>query len=106
MVEHSMRRIFALASVLAVTSVTTALADDGCGPLADITHQLAAGKYHEAPIAHAIASSGALLIVFAAPDGATWTLVGVRPDRPEIGCLLAAGKDWITTAATLPGRPS
>ena len=106
MVDRSFARILCLASLLCVASVTTALAEEGCVPLSAITKSLAEGKYREAPVVHAIASGGAMLIVYAAADGATWTLVGIRPERPEIGCLLGSGTSWQPTAAILPGKPS
>lgn len=75
-----------------------------CAPLASIAKALAQ-TYHEAPIAHAIADTGVMLIVFGAANGATWTLVGVRPNHPDVGCWLGAGTDW-TSKAPVPGKPS
>ena len=107
MVARSLTSIAAVATLICVASVTVARAEGvACAPLASIAKALAEGKYHEAPIVHAIASSGAMLIVFAAADGATWTLVGIRPDRPEMGCPLGSGTDWQAAKPAPPGRPS
>lgn len=84
---------------------TEAAAQEACAPLAAITAALAA-KYHEKPIAQGVAESGALLIIYAAPDGKTWTMIGVRPGQADFGCALAVGKDWQVTATILPGKPS
>lgn len=94
-----------LASALFVMPVTPARSEVACIPLASITKSLSEGKYHEVPIAHGIAESGVEVIVFAAAGGETWTLIGVRSSSPEIGCLLASGTDWVTTAKTLSGKP-
>lgn len=79
-------------------------AEVACAPLAGITAALAS-KWHEQPIAHAVAEAGVMLIVYAAPDGATWTLVGVRAMSPTIGCLLGSGTDWQVLAQVQPGKP-
>lgn len=83
-----------------------ARAQETCAPLAVITRALANGKYHEHPIAHGLATSGSMVIIYAAPDGATWTVIGVRPGEAEMGCVIGTGTDWQVTATILPGKPS
>lgn len=95
-----------LASAIIVLSITAARAEVACAPLSEITAQLARGKYRESPIAHAIADSGVVLIVFAADDGATWTLIGVRAERPDLGCFLGSGTSWDAKSPASPGKRS
>lgn len=98
-----MRKILA---VLLAVAPLPALADEvPCGPLVAVTKTLAEGQYHEAPVARALAEH-VMIIVFAAPDGATWTMVGVRAERPEIGCMMAAGTNWQAVKPPPPGNPS
>ena len=105
--RHFALSAVALASALAVIAITPARSDEVvCNPLALITKQLAQSTYHEAPIAKAIGASGVMLIVYAAADGATWTMIGVKSDHPDIGCWLATGTDWTTQKPPPPGRPS
>ena len=76
-----------LASLLLVNGATPGRAEAVlCSPLAAITKALAEGQLHEMPVARAIGTSGVMLIVFAAPSGATWTMIGVKPDHPDLGC--------------------
>lgn len=104
MVHHhaSALTIAILAALVWLGGCIPARAEVACVPLAALTISLAE-KWHEAPVAHAIDDSGVMLIVFAAPGGATWTLVGVQPSSPAKGCVIGSGADWRT--APLPDKP-
>lgn len=95
-----------LAMAFCVIPITGSRAQDACGPLDDITKQLAGGKYHEQPAARAIAITGTAIILFVGPGGATWTLVGIPKGHPSIGCLLSAGTDWQIADPPPKGNPS
>jgi hypothetical protein len=50
------------------------------------------GAYKEAPVAGGIAANGNILEVFAAPDGASWTIIVTRPDG--MSSVIAEGEGW------------
>ena len=95
-----------LAGALMIGAAPAWSAEATCVPLSALTKSLAEGRFHESPVARANVESGVMLIVYAAADGATWTLVGVRAGRPEIGCLLGAGTDWQPVTPPPPGKAS
>jgi hypothetical protein len=91
-----MRRIVAAAAVaLSTLLATPALAQEQqptCAPIDQIEANLAA-EYQETRVQQGVVGEGrAMLLIFAAPDGATWTAVMLRHDG--IGCMAAAGSDW------------
>ena len=63
-----------------------------------------ARRHGERQRALGVTPGGAALELWAAPDGATWTLLLTVPGG--LACLLAAGDDWMTTPATAPGEAS
>ena len=62
-----------------------------CAGMADILAQLSA-KYGEMILWQGQMNDGSPLIITAAPDGTTWTLLGRDPDGRA--CLLSAGAEW------------
>jgi hypothetical protein len=69
-----------------------AWAEPACAPIDQIEAKLAA-EYHETRVQQGVVGEGkAMLLIFAAPNGATWTAVMLRHDG--IGCMAAAGTDW------------
>jgi hypothetical protein len=92
-----MRLKVATAAVLSTLLAAPAWGQDAppqrpCGPIDQIAAKLGA-EYQETRVQQGVAQDGAmLLVIFAAPDGATWTAVMVRPDG--VGCMAAAGTDW------------
>lgn len=65
-----------------------------CAPYDQVEAKLAA-EYRETRIQQGVVGDGrAMLVIFASPDGATWTAVMVRPDG--LACMAAAGDDWQT----------
>lgn len=50
------------------------------------------GRYSEQPVAEGLEAAGRLFQVFAADDGATWTMVVTTPDGAS--CVVAVGEDW------------
>jgi hypothetical protein len=78
-----------------------------CGPYATIGKTLAEGKYHEHPIAKALAAEGKVAVVlFASEQGETWTIVSITSD--QIACVGASATDWQAVARrpALPGKAS
>ena len=53
-----------------------------------------AQKYHEAPIAVGVTSSGGIVEVLTTGDGQTWTIILSDPNGTS--CLIAAGEGWRT----------
>jgi hypothetical protein len=81
---------------LSTLLATPALAQDAqlpaCAPIDQIAAKLAA-EYQETRVQQGVVGEGrAMLLIFATPDGATWTAVMLRHDG--IGCMAAAGSDW------------
>lgn len=62
-----------------------------CVKRSDLVKHLA-GKYQEAPTAIGLADNGALIEVFAAADGSTWTVLVTMPNG--ISCMVATGQQW------------
>lgn len=54
--------------------------------------QMLSGKYSENPVAEGLEAGGRLFQVFAADDGATWTMVVTTPDGAS--CVVAVGEEW------------
>ncbi len=46
-----------------------------------------------------LANNGAMIEVFAADDGITWTIVVTMPNR--MSRMLVAGRDWMQVAPTI-----
>lgn len=119
MVDRSFRLFLALASVLAVASVTPALAADGalpaspdCLPLKQMLAGLAA-KYHEMPVSTGTLASGQGLVVLTASEGGeTYTLLLIALPAKEgddaTACLIADGTGWATVRPATPqaARPA
>jgi hypothetical protein len=49
-------------------------------------------QYAEVPVGGGLASTGKLVQVFAAKDGATWTVVLTQPNG--MSCIVASGRYW------------
>lgn len=62
-----------------------------CAKRGDLYQQLAQ-RFQEAPVARGLANNGALVEVFSAPDGGTWTVTITMPNG--VACMVAAGDDW------------
>ena len=51
-----------------------------------------AQKYHEAPVAIGVTSTGGIVEVLTTDDGETWTIILSSPNGTS--CLVAAGEGW------------
>lgn len=69
----------------------TARAQAACADRDDIVSALAS-RYGEQPVAAGLAGERVIVEVFAAPAGATWTILLTRPDG--ISCAILAGEAW------------
>lgn len=85
--------IAGLATGLAVALVTSASAQSACLAHDELIRMLD-GKYSEKPVALGLDVSGRLFEVFAADDGATWTMVITTPQGAS--CVVAVGEEWQT----------
>ncbi len=59
--------------------------------------------YAEQPTAMGLASNGGIIELFAAPDGATWTLVLTMPNGSSR--MVAAGEGWTDLPLEINGKP-
>jgi len=80
-----------------------AAAETVCARMEQIAAGLAQG-YGEAPVSRGLMPSGQLLVVFAAPDGATFTLIIVS--AAGVGCVGASGTGWQSIVPAPKGEPS
>lgn len=71
-----------------------------CAPLDRVVEGLANG-WQEAPVGRGMQGGELIVMVFAAPEGETWTIIGVGPDGTA--CLLASGAAWETLPRPAPG---
>ena len=87
-----MRLTLPLLALLVSTLAAPAWAEQKCAPYDQVEATLAA-EFRETRVQQGIVGDGqAMLVIYAAPDGATWTAVMVRPDG--LACMAAAGTDW------------
>ncbi len=87
-------RIFAVvtfAFALLLHTAATVKAQPVCMPHDDFRVELQR-NFLEAPVAIAIANSGALIELYAKRDKSSWTLVMTRPGG--LSCVLVAGEEW------------
>lgn len=71
-----------------------------CGPTEAVLTGLAS-RYQEQIVSRGLMPDGSMAMVAATPDGATWTLLLVKPDGQT--CMMAAGRDWETFPAAPAG---
>ena len=92
-------RIGSLAGALLFAAGTSASAQGACGNRADFVTQLG-NRYAEAPIALCLTGNGDLVQVFAAANGATWTITVTRPDG--LSCMITEGESWENLSPSQP----
>ncbi len=76
--------------------VQQARAESVVVPRVDMAKQLA--DHGEAPVAMGVANNGAMIEVFAADDGITWTIVVTMPNH--MSRIFAAGRHWMQNTPT------
>ena len=77
----------------------TAAAAASCAPL-DTAQARLSGNYGEQLVWIGLERSGDQLVIFANPDGGTFTIGHVDPD--SLFCILAAGDGWAAFSADPP----
>jgi phage/plasmid primase-like uncharacterized protein len=93
-----MRLILPLLALLSIAA--PAWGQDKCAPYDQVEAMLAA-EFQEIRVQQGIVGEGeAMLVIFASPNGETWTAAMVRPDG--VACLAAAGSDWVTRSDPAP----
>ena len=80
-----------LAAGFLMAATTVASAQSACLPHGKLV-DLLDGRYSEQRVAVGLESNGRLFEIFAADDGATWTMVVTTPDGAS--CVVAAGLEW------------
>ncbi len=61
-------------------------------------------RFGERPSSSGLADDGTIMLVFAAPGAATWTMVTLAPDGTA--CVLATGQSWEHEALARQGDPA
>lgn len=94
-----------LAGIIAFLAIFArpAAAQTFCARIDQITAALAA-RYGEAPVSQGLTASAQRFVIFAAEDGATFTLIIESPGG--VGCVAASGTDWQNLAPAPKGEPS
>jgi hypothetical protein len=92
-------RLIALSLAAAVASAPAGAAGP-CYPR-DAIHAHLAERYGERPVGVGV-TAGQLVELLTRPDGASWTILVIRPDG--LACPVAAGEDWTGVSAPTPGR--
>src|SRR5215470_11820286 len=90
---------FALPLIVAAAPIAASAAGP-CYPRDAILAHLAE-RYGERPAGIGVAG-GQLVELLTRPDGASWTILVLRPDGPA--CPVAAGEDWKAVSETAPER--
>ena len=67
----------------------------------DAIHAHLAERYGERPVGAGV-TAGQLVELLVRPDGASWTILVIRPDG--LACPVAAGEDWTGVSAPAPER--
>jgi hypothetical protein len=80
-----------LSAVAALATASTASAQTACLAHDKLVDMLD-GRYSERPVAAGLDVGGRLFEVFAAKDGATWTMVVTTPQGAS--CVVAVGEEW------------
>lgn len=88
------------AAAIAAALVSPAGAAGPCYPRDAIRAHLAE-RYGERPAGVGLAG-GLLVELLTRPDGASWTILVIRPDG--LACPVAAGEDWKAVNEPAPGR--
>jgi len=94
-------RLF-VATLILCTTPTISVAQNQCGPVADVLAGLAT-NYAEAPRVTAYMTGGNMLIVTVAPSGG-WTALEVKPGGEA--CMVSAGEAFEVMALPAPGDPA
>jgi hypothetical protein len=98
-----MRRAFAAALGAAFSFCGLPAAAQVCSPYESVRRALFE-QHGESAVGAGHDDRDVVVQLFATSDGATWTLVIVRPDG--IACLVASGQEWRRIAGPPLGRPS
>lgn len=85
-------RVAGLAAGLATVIASAASAQQTACLAHDKLVQMLDGRYSEKPVALGLEVGGRLFEVFAAKDGATWTMVLTTPEGAS--CVVAVGENW------------
>ena len=83
--------------VAATVLAASAAAEPECVPRHELVRKLDA-QFSEAQTAIGLASSGAVVELFASPDG-SWTLIATQPTGES--CPIAAGEEWFEPASPI-----
>ena len=96
--------MFKMALIAALTTATLSVGTEAapvCGKRKDVVDRLSE-TYKEVPVGIGLAINGGFMELFAASDGATWTMIITLANGPT--CLVATGHDWQFRQAAVPNR--
>jgi len=98
--------ILALASaLLGAVSITAARAQEGppCAKTEALIKSLRE-NYNEVEVGGGIINERAVMLTFASPEGATWTVLAAGADG--MACVVATGEHWFLGALPKAGDPA
>jgi hypothetical protein len=98
-----MRSVFGAALGAAFSFCAAPAQSQVCAPYESVRRALFE-QHGEAAVGAGHDDRELVVQLFATADGATWTLVVVRPDG--IACLVASGREWRSIAGRPLGRES
>ena len=90
--------------LLGMAPISRPNAAEATGTPRDVVVKILGERYAEAPVAYGLASNGGLIEVFAAADGATWTIVLTMPNGMSV--VVGSGEAWTRRPPVAIGRPS
>ena len=93
----------ALAALLLLTTPAIAHEQPRCGQYVEMAKALS-DKFHEQRVAMGLNEKGEAIIIFASPDGATWSALAVQ--ATGTACWVGAGSQWETIAPKPQGDPT
>lgn len=94
-----------LAFLAALAAPAVAQVPSPCAPY-DVVAAALGEKYHEVPVARMLSDRGFAIEVLAAPDGSSFTILGISAaDGGGKACILATGSAFsVLTDAAAPGK--
>jgi hypothetical protein len=82
----------------ALLAVTPAVAQQVCGPLAEVLHAMEGNQYHERPVFEGLVESGPSLLLYLNQATGSWTLLLVVPDKGKACPVMGGMKSHVLEA--------
>ncbi len=92
-----------LAALLLLATPAVAQQQQACGNYVEMAKNLK-DKFSEQRVAMGLNQKGDAVVIFASPNGATWSALTVQPTGTA--CMVGAGSQWETIAPKPQGDPT